>query len=181
MDKKRELLQKLKALADRGVGGEKINAQRKLDEYMRKHGYTLEDLDEQQKISFETKCSSEEEKTLLVQIIYKVTNEKGGIYGFTWRRSGRTCKNLVGYDVTRAQKIEIDFLFDFYKRLYQKERKLFLQAFIQKHELFGSLKDGEKPQEMPNDERLRLAFMQRGMSDEQPLRQITGGQEYAKT
>lgn len=116
-----------------------------------------------------------------MQIIYKVTNEKGGIYGFTWRRSGRTCKNLVGYDVTRAQKIEIDFLFDFYKRLYQKERKLFLQAFIQKHELFGSLKDGEKPQEMPNDERLRLAFMQRGMSDEQPLRQITGGQEYAKT
>lgn len=47
MDKKRELLQKLKALADRGVGGEKVNAQRKLDEYMRKHGYTLEDLDEQ--------------------------------------------------------------------------------------------------------------------------------------
>ena len=30
-------------------------------------------------------------------------------------------------------------------------------------------------------EALRLAFMQRGMSDEQPLRQITGGQEYAKT
>ena len=51
-----------------------------------------------------------------------------------------------------------------------------MQAFIQKHELFGSLKDGEKPQEMPDDELLRLALMLRGMSDEQPLRQITGGQ-----
>ena len=175
MDKKRELLQKLKALADRGVGGEKINAQRKLDEYMRKHGYTLEDLDEQQKISFETKCRSEEEKLLLMQIIYKVTDDRYSAYGFTWRQSGRPCKNLVGYDVTRAQKIEIDFLFDFYKRLYQKERELFLKAFIQKHKLFGRLKDGEKPQEMPDDDRLRLKFMQRGMSDEQPLRQITGG------
>lgn len=33
-----EKARKLKALADRGVGGEKENAQRMLEEYMKKHG-----------------------------------------------------------------------------------------------------------------------------------------------
>ncbi len=181
MDKKQELLQKLKALADRGVGGEKINAQRKLDEYMEKYGYTLEDLDEPQKISFEIKCKNEVEKTLLLQIIYKVTNDKNSCYGFTWARNGKPCKNLVGYDATAAQKIEIDFLFDFYKRLYAKESKIFLQAFIQKHQLFGELKDGEETTPPPYDELLRMALMEKAMSDETPLRQIAGGQADADT
>ena len=37
-------LVKLKALADRGVGGEKTNAQAFLDATMKKHGYTLDDV-----------------------------------------------------------------------------------------------------------------------------------------
>ncbi len=180
MDKKQELLQKLKALADRGIGGEKVNAQRKLDEYMKKYGYTLEDLDEPQKISFEIKCKNETEKTLLLQIIYKVTNNMHSAYTFTWTRNGKPCKNLVGCDVTTAQKIEIDFLFDFYKRLYAKEINIFLQAFIQKHQLFGELKDGEEAKTPPKDELLRMALMEKAMSDETPLRQITGGQADAK-
>lgn len=42
-EKKMELLKKLKALAERGVGGEKEGAQKKMEQLMKKYG--IEDID----------------------------------------------------------------------------------------------------------------------------------------
>ena len=41
-----ELVKKLRALAENGCGGEKINAQKKLDELMAKYGITDDELDD---------------------------------------------------------------------------------------------------------------------------------------
>lgn len=43
-EKKKELLRKLQALAQRGVGGEKEGAQKKLEELMEKYGVEEADL-----------------------------------------------------------------------------------------------------------------------------------------
>lgn len=172
MDSKHELLKKLKMLAEQGVGGEKINAQRLLASYMKKHGITEEELNEERTLPCEFKSKTDIEETLLYQVIYKVTNDKK-IYGFT--RRNRRIKHLVGCECTQAQRIEIEFLFDFYKRLYKKDAALFLSAFIQKHELFGKLKDGESPAQIDKEELLKMSILQGGMSDEKPLKQITGG------
>lgn len=78
----------------------------------------------------------------------------------------------VGGECTKTQKIEIEFLFDFYKRVYEKDVKLFLKSFIQKHRIFGELKDGEKA-DAPDSETLRrMQILQSAMSDETPVRQI---------
>ena len=48
-DKKKQLLNKLKALAERGVGGEKETAQRKLQELMEKYEIDENDLSDDKK------------------------------------------------------------------------------------------------------------------------------------
>lgn len=171
MDKK-QLLQKLKALAEQGIGGEKENAQKKLNELMKKFDISEEDISDELEQEYEFSYKGNREKALLRQIIYKVTDKKNNFYGFVYTDSGRACKTKIGCKITKAQKIEIEYLFDFYKKLYQKEEKLFFDAFIQKHQLFGTLKDGEKPTKISLEELARLQAMAFAMSNEQPLKQI---------
>lgn len=179
MEAKKELLQKLKALAEQGVGGEKINAQRKLAALMRKYNISDEDISDEITQPCKFKYRGERERMLLVQVIYKVTNQRGAVFGFRYTQTGRTVSNMLGCEATKAQKLEIEFLFDFYKRLYKKEEKALYMAFIQKHAIFGQLKDGETASELDEEELLKMHLMQQAMSDEQPLKQITyKGQQY---
>lgn len=172
MTDKQEFLKKLKALAERGQGGEKINAQAKLNALMKKYGITEEELDDNCKQPYEFKCKNDIEEKLLRQTIYKVTNERGSAYGFVRTRTGRHIKHLLGCDCTKAQKLEIEFLFDFYKRTFNKDLKTLLDAFIQKHRIFGELKDGEEPQQIDPEELKRLLAMQDGLSNDKPQKQI---------
>ena len=48
----------------------------------------------------------------------------------------------------------------------QKER-------LKKHDIFGNLKEGEKPRELTAEELEKLHALMRGLSDEKPLKQIT--------
>lgn len=177
MSGKRDLLLKIKALADRSEGGEKINAQRKLAEYMEKYGiseHELEDTDEGVRAFF---YSGEREKRLLAQIMYKVTNEKDRVYTYSSAVSGRTIRTKLGCLCTKSQEIEIQMLFDFYKRLYKREEETLFSAFVQKHEIFGRLKEGESPDKVDMDELMRIMQISAGLHDETPLKQICGGDQ----
>ena len=68
-------------------------------------------------------------------------------------------------------------MFSFYVRLWEKEKEALLQAFFQKHRIFGNLKDGESGEELSPEELLKLELMMKGLSDEQPLKQLTDGAE----
>ena len=63
-DKKKQLLNKLKALAERGVGGEKETAQRKLKKLMKKYDVEEADLSDEKKENFEFKYKNKFEKQL---------------------------------------------------------------------------------------------------------------------
>lgn len=47
------------------------------------------------------------------------------------------CSSCSAADCTPAEKVEIEYLFDFYKRLWEKEKDAFLAAYIQKHRIFA--------------------------------------------
>ena len=70
-DKKKQLLNKLKTLAERGIGGEKETAQRKLKELMKKYGVEEIDLSDEKKENFEFKYKNKFEKQLILQIANK--------------------------------------------------------------------------------------------------------------
>ena len=74
-----------------------------------------------------------------------------------------------------AQKAEIEFLFSFYVRLWEKEKEALLQAFFQKHRIFGNLKEGESGKELSGEELEKMYALMHGLSDEQPLKQLEGG------
>lgn len=169
---KKDMLRKLKELAERGVGGERINSQKKLEELMLRNGITEDELDEETIIECVFDYSSVRERRLLGQIAYKVLDSKENIYTFLDYVGNGRRKRRFGCKATVAQKIEIEFLFDFYKRLYKHEEEFFFDAFIQKHRLFGSLKAGEKPGEMSYEELSKMFALMEGMSDETPLKQI---------
>lgn len=175
MSKEKERLQKLYALAMRGVGGEKETAAAILEKLIVKYGYSMEDLDTEAIQQYEIKYKGEQERLLLMQIIYKVLNNTSTIYGLRYTHSGRKCKNTLGVGCTAAQKMEIEFLFDFHKRLWEREREALLQAYIQKHSLFGKLKDGEKGRELSPEELAKMAALMDGLSSEQPLKQLSDG------
>lgn len=84
-------------------------------------------------------------------------------------------KTRLGADCTAAEKVEIEFLFDFYTRLWERERDAFLSAFIQKHRIF-TIRDDIEPQEVSREELLKMQALMLGMSDESPVRALPAQQ-----
>lgn len=172
MDKS-ALLKKIRALAERGVGGEAENAEEILRRLMEKYGVSEDELDEEERRRHDFEYHGKEQETLLRQVVYKVTG--GYAYNLVYRASGRRVKTRLGADCTAAEKVEIEFLFDFYTRLWERERAAFLSAFIQKHRIFA-IRDDIEPQEVSREELLKMQALMLGMSDESPVRALPAQQ-----
>ena len=128
---KTALLKKIRALAEHGVGGEAENAEKLLARMMKKYGISEAELDEETRVRHDFTYHGGEEKKILKQVVYKVTG--GYTYELVYTASGRKVRTQLGADCTPAEKVEIEYLFDFYKRLWEKEKDAFLAAYIQKH------------------------------------------------
>lgn len=127
-----EKLKKIKALAERGVGGEKETAMRMYQELLEKYeleeSEVLEDLVTLHWFGYKTELEEE----LLTQIFYKVTGslEYKRYVGKLQRRKKRGC------DCTELEAIEIKLLFDFYRKELKRELKAFMIAFHQGNDLY---------------------------------------------
>lgn len=170
---KAALLKKIRALAERGVGGEADNAEEILRRLMEKYGVSEDELDEEERRRHDFEYHGKEQEKLLRQVVYKVTG--GYAYNLVYRASGRKVKTRLGADCTAAEKVEIEFLFDFYTRLWERERDAFLSAFIQKHRIF-TIRDDIEPQEVSREELLKMQALMLGMRDESPVRALPAQQ-----
>lgn len=119
---KTALLKKIRALAEHGVGGEAENAEKLLARMMKKYGISEAELDEETRVRHDFTYHGGEEKKILRQVVYKVTG--GYAYELVYTASGRKVRTQLGADCTPAEKVEIEYLFDFYKRLWEKEAEL---------------------------------------------------------
>lgn len=95
MDKS-ALLKKIRALAERGVGGEAENAEEILRRLMEKYGVSEDELDEEERRRHDFEYHGKEQETLLRQVVYKVTG--GYAYNLVYRASGRRVKTRLGAD-----------------------------------------------------------------------------------
>lgn len=102
MSNKAELLKKIKALADRGVDGERESAQTLLARLMEQYGISETDLEEERRETAWFRYSQETERRLLNQIIYMVTGRSG--FGCVGSYSGRKRKE-TGVNCTAADKL----------------------------------------------------------------------------
>lgn len=168
----KEKLKKIYALAMQGVDGEKEAAMKLLAKLSKKYGVSIQNLDEEQVKEFEMEFHGKFEVQLLTQIVYKITGSNN-VYKMYYTKSGRLCRTKASVHCTEAQKMEIEFLFNFYKTLFKKEQEYLLRAFIQKHRLFGErAENDEEPSDLSDEEWLKIMHMAAGLSDESPLKQL---------
>lgn len=127
-----EKLKKLKALAERGVGGEKETAMKLYRELMEKYEIEEEEiLSEVLKVHwFGYRTDIEEE--LLLQVFYKVTGSRQ--YSRYINRYSRRKKR--GCVCTEIEAAEIKLLFEFYRNELKRELETFIAAFISGNRIY---------------------------------------------
>lgn len=176
-EKKKELIKKLQALAERGVGGEKEGAQRKLEQLMKKYNISEADLSDEQLREHEWKYHTEFEKRLLRQTMYKVIGKDftEHAYVYTW---GRGSKSVLGLRCTDAQAIQIGIEYEFYCQTWKEEQEFFFKCFIQKHRIFQMNEDKkiqkDDEEELSWEESLRMQSAMNAMQDKSMLQRLEG-------
>lgn len=152
-----EKLKKLKTLAERGVGGEKVTAEKMykklLEKYQIEEAEVLEDRVTCHWFSYKTELEEE----LLTQIFYKVTGS-ASYYRYTGNKSRRKKR---GCDCTELEAVEIKMLFDFYREELKKELEAFMIGFKNGNHLFPDesarcYKKYEGPEREYSDEEERM-------------------------
>lgn len=162
-DKRKELLKKLQALADRGVGGEKDAAKAKLDRLIKKYGIDMAELDDDREEPHEFHYHTKHEKKLIIQLFYKIVPDwSNKVFTFSY---GKGSKTTIGIYCTKAQAIQIGVEYDFYRQLWEEELDFFLNCFIQKHSIFSMDPKDAKESTMSRAERLRMASIINGLQD----------------
>ena len=170
MDEKAlELGKKLKALADQGTGGERVNAQAHLDRLLQKHGLTLADIEAEKEDWYKFKVKKNQMEIFIVIVANVCSLQSRFIAG-----------NPVNLLCTAAQAIEVQAKFDFYWRVYEEELSVFKRAFVMKHKLWAN---GEwEGREMSEEEKRkheeaarRARLMALGLKDEAYMKQLEAG------
>lgn len=156
LEKTKERIKKLQALAERGVGGEKETAKVKLEKLLADNGiYSLEELEEDKVEYFLFSYKGKHEIKLLKQCVYKVLGAKADRTAY--RSHGYRQK--IGYYCTRAQKIEIELEFEFYRNVFYEELDTFMNAFIQVQNIFPTDAPKCTPENLSKEEMERLEKM----------------------
>lgn len=137
MTEREELLRRLeriRVLAERGVGGEKENAEALLNRLMMKYDISETDIEDTAERDYFIRYYNIWERKLIVQITYMHLGS-GHVANTVGTYSGRPHKKIC-VTCTPAQYIEIEADFEFYKAAWEEEVSIFYSAFISKNGLF---------------------------------------------
>lgn len=159
-DKARQRMLKLLALAKRGEGGERDNAQRFLASLLKKHGMTLADLEDEavaaEWMKFPLKTA--QDRRLLVQVASMVL-----------KSNSLTSKQYRGQKalwlhVTKPQYVEIELHYRAFKKDLEKALELAFVAFINRNDIFSGVEaDGDAPCKYSAEDLAAAAAMAAGM------------------
>lgn len=175
MEKYIELAKKLFALADKGMGGEKINAQSMLEKIMKKHGLSIEDIEGEKQTEYFFK---DIDQRLWHQIVGRVNPEihcYGKIPAKDVKRVGLAGNYFIR--CTAHEYVQIEGMYAIYKRLYDEELNIFYHAFCTANDLLVRPKtpiglDDLNAQEL--EKLLRVRKMSREIKTEQYRRALNG-------
>lgn len=130
-----ELGKKLKALADRGIGGEKLNAERMLADMLKKHNLTIEDIEGEATADYFFTLTKEE-AILWSQIVGRVNREIKK-YGPIPAKEVKRFELGGNYMLTctASEYIEIESMNHVFQKLLKEEQEFFYAAFCKANDL----------------------------------------------
>ena len=138
-----EKIRKVQALANRGADGEKQSAAALLDRLMTQYGIDEAEIAEERLEECFFRYKTPYERKLLVQVVYTVTGKIP--FKCVGKYSGRARKQ-VGIKCTAAERLEIEFSYEFYKAALEEEMERFYSAFLMKNDIFPP--DSKKAEEI---------------------------------
>ncbi|WP_236202695.1 DUF2786 domain-containing protein [Pseudomonas lactis] len=146
-------LRKLLALARRGEGGEKDNAQRMLEKLLARHGLSMDDLvDDRREIRW-FPISTKYDRKLAAQIMSKVCDsDSPGLYV----SKGRV--KTIGVEVSPSEAIEFELHYDTLRKALAAHFDDAFSAFVQANQLFPST-PAEDQLPVLNDRDMRVMGM----------------------
>lgn len=146
----RQRLIKLLALSERGIGGEKENAQTMLKKLLVKHNVTLDDLKDDRQELFFFGYKTLFERRLVSQIHAMITGDRSGRY---YKYPGT---QEIGLKITKLQYLEIDMLYSIYRKSLKEEMEILYGAFIQRNHIFSMNGESKSIDDLDPKERERL-------------------------
>lgn len=168
-------LLKIKALAERGEGGEKESAILLYKKLLKKYDIDEQSLQKDKLNKHWFTYENDLEENLLVQIFYMVTGDPE-----YFRRHSRTRGSQCGCICTDFEKTEIRFYFEFYKDALAQELEAFLMAFKLKNHLFPDesarcfVPDEEQDDMEMSDILLKAQKLAEDIDKSNPVRMIEG-------
>ena len=171
---KEDLIKKIKALADRGIGGEKENAQKLLKELMRKYNINEEEISEDLIKEFDIKMPKVYKAAELAnQVLYSIVGkENGDTKGlFSWRGTKHYFIRC-----TAAEFLEFEAKLKFYAHFFKKELDTFYSAFVQANSIFPP-PNKSKPsgKHTLTEEDMKMLALASRLDKHEYLLQIEGG------
>ena len=151
LDEIKKRLMKMKALANAGVGGERANAEKLLEELAEKYGINLDDLEGDEVEYHVVKFSRTWQRDLFNQLMGVMRQEKAK-RGETlrdnelelWRRKYGTkycmVTEIYAY-ATKCDWLELNAKFEVLKADYKRQQKNFYLAFLMSNNLLLDKKD----------------------------------------
>lgn len=124
LDKIKKLINKVFELSEKGIDGERDSAKKKLEQLLKKHDLTLDDILGE---SVEMKCfrvdNTEESVSILSHIIWKIA-------GINTEIQKHSKKHEVYCGISNSDYLQIKLMFEFYYNSWLKEKKELSIAFI---------------------------------------------------
>ncbi len=184
-----ERLLKIKALAERGVGGERSAAERLLNSLMKQYDISPEDLGSDM-VEFHLAYIGEQsiDWKLFSQIAHKLHEGRPGKVKLAdlrnaparhkrvWAEAGLGPKNSnIGLHCTKAEFVEVMSTFEIYRDDIHRQEEAFYYAYLDKNNLLMA-PDGDQP-ELTEEEIEKLkaaALMSIGIKKKDVYKQIEG-------
>ncbi len=154
--KAKELLRKIKELAERGEQEEAVSAREKLNELLTKYSIKESDLEKEELFWFGFSADSQYEFRLMQQIYGFLTNK----VNFSFKQD----ENVYWLNLTNAEGLEFNIFYEYYRDCWQRELGRFWTSFYTKHKLFPATTEGCKKVEVDEE-------------DEQMIRNLISGQD----
>lgn len=153
-----EKLRKIATLAERGVGGEKVNAKIQLEKLLEKHHISLDDL-----------YVSEPRRTNAFvyyhkwqrEILFDCYHRIMCIGSFDYYQNKRRKK--IYFEMTSLQEADLRDMYAHYKKLYSKELKRLASAFMMKHHLYNHNQDDSNGESLSKEEIAAIVRMMQGI------------------
>jgi len=171
------LAKKLKALSDRGVGGEKENATQMLVSLMERHNITIEMIAGDERKTHQLFLDPTEEK-FLRQVISSVVGRGFRLFQYKYKMVRIPGKLRYGIEkITDAEFLEVMAKHAFYYADYQDQIRIFYSAYVQKNKLYVRRDESEddSPRELTPEEKreiLKISLMMEGIERKLFVKQI---------